>query len=59
MVTHIEPINKVSDKLREMLNEAIGKEIAVSILYMWQHVQVIEVKGGPFRSNSNRRPLQR
>jgi bacterioferritin (cytochrome b1) len=26
------------------LNEAIGKEVAVSIQYMWQHVQVIGVK---------------
>jgi len=44
MTTHIAPVTKVSDKLREMLNEAIGKEIAVSIQYMWQHVQVIGVK---------------
>jgi bacterioferritin len=28
-----------------MLNDAIAKEIAVSIQYMWQHVQVIGVKG--------------
>jgi bacterioferritin len=27
-----------------MLNDAIAKEIAVSIQYMWQHVQVIGVK---------------
>src|SRR4030066_1682240 len=44
MTTHIAPVTKGSDKLREMLNEAIGKEIAVSIQYMWQHVQVIGVK---------------
>ena len=44
MATHIAPVTKVSDKLRGMLNEAIGKEIAVSIQYMWQHVQVIGVK---------------
>ena len=44
MTTHIAPVTKVSDKLREVLNEAIGKEIAVSIQYMWQHVQVIGVK---------------
>jgi len=44
MTTHIAPVTKVSDKLREMLNEAIGKEIAVSIQYMWQYVQVIGVK---------------
>ena len=45
MVVHIEPVTKVSDKLKGMLNDAIAKEIAVSIQYMWQHVQVIGVKG--------------
>jgi bacterioferritin len=28
-----------SDKLKEMLNQAISMEIQVSIQYMWQHVQ--------------------
>jgi bacterioferritin len=45
MATHLEPATKVSDKLKEMLNDAIAREIAVSIQYMWQHVQVIGVKG--------------
>ena len=45
MAIHLEPATKVSDKLREMLNDAIAREIAVSIQYMWQHVQVIGVKG--------------
>ena len=45
MVVHIEPATRVSNKLKEMLNDAIAKEIAVSIQYMWQHVQVIGVKG--------------
>jgi bacterioferritin len=45
MATHLEPVTKVSDKLKEMLNDAIAREIAVSIQYMWQHVQVIGVKG--------------
>ena len=45
MTHHLRPVTKVSDKLKEMLNEAIGMEIAVSIQYMWQHVQVIGVKG--------------
>lgn len=45
MAIHIEPATKVSEKLKKMLNEAIAKEIAVSIQYMWQHVQVIGVKG--------------
>ena len=45
MAIHLEPVTKVSDKLRGMLNDAIAREIAVSIQYMWQHVQVIGVKG--------------
>ena len=45
MAVQLEPVTKVSDKLKEMLNDAIAKEIAVSIQYMWQHVQVIGVKG--------------
>ena len=45
MATHIAPATKVSDKLKEMLNEAISREIGVSIQYIWQHVQVIGVKG--------------
>jgi len=45
MAIHIEPATKVSEKFKKMLNEAISKEIAVSIQYMWQHVQVIGVKG--------------
>lgn len=44
MKTQIEPITKVSDQLKEMLNEAIAREIAVAIQYMWQHVQVSGVK---------------
>jgi len=45
MAIHLQPVTKVSDKLREMLNDAIAREMAVSIQYMWQHVQVIGVKG--------------
>jgi bacterioferritin len=56
MATLIEPATKVSDKLRKMLNEAIALEIGVSIQYMWQHVQVIGVKGvavqGLFRNTA-------
>lgn len=44
-MAHIKPATLVSDKLREMLNDAIAREIAVSIQYMWQHVQVVGVKG--------------
>ena len=34
-----------SKKLLEMLNDAIAREIQVSIQYMWQHVQWGGVKG--------------
>ncbi len=30
---------KASDKLKNLLNQAIAREIQVSIQYMWQHVQ--------------------
>jgi len=33
-----------SDKLKELLNKAIAREIQVSIQYMWQHVQWMGVE---------------
>jgi bacterioferritin len=45
MTHHLKPVTKVSEELKKMLNDAIAREIAVSIQYMWQHVQVIGVKG--------------
>jgi bacterioferritin len=45
MAISLKPATKVSEKLKEMLNNAIAREIQVSIQYMWQHVQVIGVKG--------------
>jgi len=45
MNIQIEPVTKVSEKLKEMLNEAIAKEIQVSIQYLWQHIQLIGRKG--------------
>ncbi len=45
MAVSLKPATKVSDKLKGMLNDAIAREIQVSIQYMWQHVQVIGVKG--------------
>ncbi len=36
---------KTSQKLLGLLNEAIAREIQVSIQYMWQHVQWSGVKG--------------
>ncbi len=45
MAVSLEPMVKVSDQLKEMLNKAIAREIQVSVQYMWQHVQVMGVKG--------------
>ncbi len=45
MTVSLEPVVKASDKLKEMLNKAIAREIQVSVQYMWQHVQVMGVKG--------------
>ncbi|WP_448589850.1 ferritin-like domain-containing protein [Thermodesulfobium sp.] len=35
----------INDKLFEMLNQAIAREIQVSIQYMWQHIQARGFKG--------------
>src|SRR5512136_2351772 len=45
MAVSLKPVVKVSDKLKGMLNQAIAREIQVSIQYMWQHVQVVGVNG--------------
>ena len=45
MAVSLKPATKVSEKLKGMLNQAIAREIQVSIQYMWQHVQVVGVKG--------------
>ena len=45
MKVSLEPVVKVSDKLKDLLNKAIAREIQVSIQYMWQHIQVVGVKG--------------
>jgi bacterioferritin len=45
MATSLDPVTKVSDKLKALLNDAIAREIQVSVQYMWQHVQVVGVKG--------------
>ena len=34
-----------SQKLLEMLNKAIAREMQVAVQYMWQHVQWIGIKG--------------
>jgi len=48
-------MTKVSDKLKEMLNQAIAREMQVSIQYVWQHVQVMGVKAVAVQTNSSRR----
>ncbi len=45
MAVSLKPMVKASDKLKGLLNDAIAREIQVSIQYMWQHVQVVGVKG--------------
>ena len=35
----------VSEKLLDLLNKGIARELQVSIQYMWQHVQVTSVEG--------------
>jgi bacterioferritin len=39
------PLKKASKELLDMLNQAIAREIQVSIQYMWQHVLWGGVKG--------------
>jgi bacterioferritin len=45
MAVSLEPVVKVSDALKEMLNKPIAREIQVSVQYMWQHVQAMGVRG--------------
>ncbi len=45
MTRKLNPVVKVSDELKKMLNDAIAIEIAASVQYMWQYVQVIGTKG--------------
>ena len=40
MPVSLEPVTKVSNQLKELLNQAIARELLVSVQYMWQHVQV-------------------
>jgi len=40
MTVSLEPVTKVSSELKDLLNQAIAREIQVSVQYMWQHVQV-------------------
>jgi bacterioferritin len=40
----IEVKKLASEKLKELLNQAIAREIQVSIQYMWQHVLAVGIK---------------
>jgi len=40
MTVSLEPVTKVSNELKDLLNQAIAREIQVSVQYMWQHVQM-------------------
>jgi bacterioferritin len=35
----------VSEKLKDLLNKSIARELQVSIQYMWQHVLAVGIKG--------------
>jgi bacterioferritin len=39
-----------SQKLLELLNKGIARELQVSIQYMWQHVQVTGIDGAVVKS---------
>lgn len=45
MAAKISSVVKASDELLKMLNDAIARELQVTIQYMWQHVQWGGVKG--------------
>ncbi|RMG03232.1 MAG: ferritin [Nitrospirae bacterium] len=38
-----------SEKLKEMLNQAIARELQVSVQYMWQHVMATGMNAEPVR----------
>ena len=45
---------KVSQELKDMLNDAIAREISVSISYMWQHVLMTGVRAFAVRAEIKR-----
>ena len=45
MADKIGPVTKASKELLGLLNDAVARELQVSIQYMWQHVQWSGVKG--------------
>jgi bacterioferritin len=45
MAEKIKPVIKASKELLNLLNDAVAREIQVSIQYMWQHVQWGGVRG--------------
>lgn len=39
----------VSNELKDMLNDAIARELSVSVSYMWQHVLMTGMQGFAIR----------
>ncbi len=58
MATSLEPVTKISDELKKLLNAAIAREIQVSVQYMWQHVQVPGLKGVAVKDEFRRVAVQ-
>jgi bacterioferritin len=58
MAISLEPVTKASEELKGLLNAAIGREIQVSVQYMWQHVQVIGVKGVAVRDQFKKTAIE-
>jgi len=45
MTISLEPATKISNELKALLNQAIARELQVSVQYMWQHVEISGVRG--------------
>ena len=47
-----------SEKLKEILNQSIARELAVSIQYMWQHVQAKGLSGETIKDEIKKISIQ-
>lgn len=45
MTPKIDSVTKITKGLKDLLNDAVARELQVAIQYMWQHVQWGGVKG--------------
>jgi len=45
MTPKIDAVTKITKGLKDLLNDAVARELQVAIQYMWQHVQWGGVKG--------------